>query len=264
MNRADPAALLERFDRELRRSPSFGSGDVRVERTERTTLCHGGDDDWCALLWSDLDDETADAEIARVLPRLRRLGGRHVEWKLYAHDRPADLGERLRAAGLVPGDEEAVMVAELGVLDLEPAPPDGVELRVVGTAAEVAAAVGLEERVFGGDHSHAARQLARGLEQEPPSMLGVLALAGAEPVSGGRVELPGASAFASLWGGGTLPEWRGRGIYRATVALRAGLARERGYRYLQVDALPPSRPILERLGFVRLTTTTPYTFSDGS
>ncbi|MGZ0234874.1 GNAT family N-acetyltransferase, partial [Streptomyces sp. CPS1] len=31
-------------------------------------------------------------------------------------------------------------------------------------------------------------------------------------------------------------------------------------RYLQVDASPMSRPILERLGFLPLTTTTPYLY----
>ena len=51
----------------------------------------------------------------------------------------------------------------------------------------------------------------------------------------------------------------GRGLYRATVAKRAELARERGYRWLYSDALPTSRPILERLGFVAITTTTPFT-----
>jgi low temperature requirement protein LtrA len=68
-------------------------------------------------------------------------------------------------------------------------------------------------------------------------------------------------AAVGLYGGATLPEYRGRGLYRATVAKRAALARERGYRYLQVDALPTSRPILERTGFVQLTTTTPYLVS---
>jgi GNAT superfamily N-acetyltransferase len=63
--------------------------------------------------------------------------------------------------------------------------------------------------------------------------------------------------FASLWGGGTVRAFRGRGIYRALVAHRARLAAERGFRYLQVDASAESRPILERLGFVQLTTTTP-------
>ena len=64
--------------------------------------------------------------------------------------------------------------------------------------------------------------------------------------------------FASLWGGSTLPSRRRQGIYRALVGRRATLAAERGYRYLQVDASPDSRPILERLGLRVLTTTTPY------
>ena len=57
------------------------------------------------------------------------------------------------------------------------------------------------------------------------------------------------------------PAWRGRGIYRATVAHRANLAAERGFRYLEVDASDASRPILERLGFTAVTTTTPYVWS---
>ena len=67
--------------------------------------------------------------------------------------------------------------------------------------------------------------------------------------------------FASLWGGGTLPEWRGRGIYRSLVHRRAVEARERGYSLLQVDASDDSRPILERLGMEVLTTTTPYVWT---
>ena len=64
--------------------------------------------------------------------------------------------------------------------------------------------------------------------------------------------------FASLYGGATLPEWRSRGIYRALVAARARLAAARGVRYLLVDASDDSRPILERLGFVVIGTTTPF------
>ena len=77
-------------------------------------------------------------------------------------------------------------------------------------------------------------------------------------MSGGRVDLEPGLDFAGLFGGVTLPEFRKRGLYRATVARRAEIARERGYRWLYSDALPTSRPILEKLGFVRLTTTTPY------
>ncbi len=87
----------------------------------------------------------------------------------------------------------------------------------------------------------------------------VLVLDGDEPVSAARLDLHPGTDFASLWGGGTVPAWRGRGIYRATVAHRAALARVHGARYLRTDALPTSRPILERIGFTRVGTTVPYT-----
>ncbi|MFY9860709.1 MAG: hypothetical protein WAK80_09150, partial [Candidatus Cybelea sp.] len=64
-----------------------------------------------------------------------------------------------------------------------------------------------------------------------------------------------------LYGGGTMEQHRGRGFYRATVAARARDAIDFGARYLIVDALPTSQPILENLGFVRLTDTWPCTLS---
>jgi GNAT superfamily N-acetyltransferase len=76
------------------------------------------------------------------------------------------------------------------------------------------------------------------------------------------VEFPEDSDFASLWGGGTVPDWRGRGVFRSLVAYRARLARERGYRYVQVDASDGSRPILQRLGFAKLAETTPFRLSE--
>jgi hypothetical protein len=48
---------------------------------------------------------------------------------------------------------------------------------------------------------------------------------------------------------------------RALVAYRSKLAARRGLRYVEVDASDDSRPILERLGFVPVTTTTPYIWS---
>jgi GNAT superfamily N-acetyltransferase len=97
----------------------------------------------------------------------------------------------------------------------------------------------------------------------PDTVVIVVAMAGDEPVSSARVEFGAGTDFAGLWGGGTLPRWRGRGIYRALVGYRARLAVARGYRYLQVDASPESRPILERLGFACLAETTPYVWSPG-
>ena len=67
--------------------------------------------------------------------------------------------------------------------------------------------------------------------------------------------------FAGLWGGSTVSTWRSRGIYRALIAARAQVAVARGTRYLQVDASDDSAPILRRLGFRAITTTTPYVWT---
>lgn len=171
---------------------------------------------------------------------------------------PDDLAQRLVAAGLEPQDEEAVLVAEIGELDLDAPPPAGVDVLVARDADAVAAWVEVNELVFGMRFGGVERLLLRSLSHDPQRDLGVTAYASGKPVSVGRIEFNERSEFASLWGGGTLAEWRGRGIYRATVLERARLAHDRGYRFLQVDALPTSRPILERLGFVQLTTTRPY------
>ena len=44
------------------------------------------------------------------------------------------------------------------------------------------------------------------------------------------------------------------------AAYRVALAAAQGCRYVQVDAMPPSRPILARLGFDELATTTPFMY----
>lgn len=89
----------------------------------------------------------------------------------------------------------------------------------------------------------------------------VVAEAGETVVSAGWVRYVPGTGFATLWGGSTLEGWRRRGVYRALVVHRARLAAQRGRTLLQVDASDDSRPILERLGLVPVTTTTPYIYT---
>ncbi len=119
--------------------------------------------------------------------------------------------------------------------------------------------VQVHDEAFGGEHDTLRARLLSQLENAPETMTPVLALAGERAVCASRVDFHIGTEFASLWGGGTVPEWRGRGIYRAMVGFRARLAAARGYRYLRTDAMPTSEPILRRLGFERLTTTVPFT-----
>ena len=215
----DLPEILELFDEQMRRKPADADGFLSGEN-------------WSAVLWPP-----ADGDVAPLIARMREQSG-WVEWKYYSHD-GHKLREKLLAAGLEPEDEETVVVAEAASI---PPPPGDVELR-----EDADVLVELAKTVFGRDHGPL-----------PPDAVAVVAYVDGKPVSGGRVDLDPGVEFAGLFGGLTLPEFRGRGLYRATVARRAELAREAGYRWLYVDALPTSRPILERLGFVKLTTTTPY------
>jgi hypothetical protein len=211
--------VLARFDEQMRSNAADEDG-----------LYVG--DGWSAVL-------AVPPDIDRALSRLRELPA-HAEWKLYGHD-PPHIQERLRAAGLEPDEEEAVLVAEASSI-----PPPELEVTVARTP-ELAAAFGeLAGRIFGDPTPGVPRDLLRALEEDEPTRLATVVLVDGVAVSGGR------------------------GFYRATVAERARLARERGLRWLYVDALPTSRPILERLGFRQITTTTPWTwptsasFADGS
>jgi ribosomal protein S18 acetylase RimI-like enzyme len=79
-------------------------------------------------------------------------------------------------------------------------------------------------------------------------------------ISAGWIRFGADRTFGTIWGGATDPGFRRRGIYEALVTYRAQVAARRGRNLLQVDASDDSRPILERLGFVALTTTTPFVF----
>lgn len=121
----------------------------------------------------------------------------------------------------------------------------------------------VHDEVLGGSHQAIGQKVLRGLGAHPPSVAAVIAVTADTAVSAGRVGFPTGSDFASLWGGGTLPAWRGGGIFRALVAHRAALARDRGYQYPQVDASSERRPILQRLGFAEMAKTTPYRYARG-
>jgi ribosomal protein S18 acetylase RimI-like enzyme len=251
----DSQAVLAAFDEQIRRRPQ-ADAHTQVEREDGVVRSVSTGDGWSGVTWSDLDAMSADAVITAQISRFAQLA-LPWEWKHYSYDRPADLPDRLLAAGFTPEPAEALLVAEIADLALEVPPPEGVGLLPVVDEAGVDAVVRVHDEVFGGEHP-AMRALLHGIRQHPAAVAAVVAMAGETPIAAGRMEFHIGTDFASLWGGGTLPAWRGRGVFRSLVAHRAALAAARGFRYLQVDASPDSRPILKRLGFVELATTTPF------
>ncbi|MEU2737279.1 GNAT family N-acetyltransferase [Streptomyces sp. NPDC007095] len=255
----DHVAVLALFDRDMREDARPDSPGARVERVDKVVRQVGTEQGWNGVIWSDLDESIADAAIAEQMRYFGELG-REFEWKLYGHDKPEDLGKRLRAAGFVAQPEETLMIAELGDLALDAQPPEGVRLLPVTDRAGVDLVADVHEQAFGTDSTRMRHQLLAQLTGDEDNVVAVVALAGDVPVSAARMEMVPGTRFAGLWGGGTIDSWRRRGIYRALVAHRARVAAERGYRYVQVDATSQSRPVLARLGFEPLTTTTPYVY----
>jgi GNAT superfamily N-acetyltransferase len=256
----DQAAALASFD-EHRKAELTSMTGGRFERVGAVVRCVGAEPgDWSGIVWADLDDATAEEVIAEQIRYFAGLG-RRFEWKYYTHDRPGDLPDRLHRAGFEPGEPEALMVAEVTDIPADLAPPQDIRIVPVTDAGGVRLLVAVHDEVFGEDHTAFGHALLRRLESEPEAVTPVLAMAGEVPVCGARIDFHPGTEFASLWGGGTLPAWRGKGIYGAMVGYRARLAAERGFRYLYVDAMPPSEPILGRLGFVKLSTTVPYPLS---
>ena len=209
-----------------------------------------------------LEEAGLDELIARQVQVFAERGER-FEWKLHGHDLPKDLPERLRAAGFVPEEKETVVIAPAADIAGEAPLPEGVTLREVTGRADLERIAALEDAVWG--HEEPRSWLVDMLESEravdPEGLTIVVAEADTTVVCAAWIRFEGETEFATLWGGATLPNWRRRGIYRATVAYRASLADARGFRYLETDASDDSRPILERLGFTAVTTTTPYVWS---
>ena len=235
----------------MREDPPIWPG-VRLERTPSIVRVVGEE---CNVLFSRLDASTADAEVAAQAEFFRR-NGHEVEWKLYGHDQPPDLPAILQRHGFVPDPPETLVALDLQEVADWGEPPKGLDIRRVLTPADLKTAIDVSERAFRPGPGWGGFDFAPMLAD--PSFAAFVAYVDGVPVASGRAHFPSGKQFASLWGGGTDPAYRGRGVYRALVAARAELARERGFRFLTVDALETSRPILERVGFRALTSTTGY------
>jgi GNAT superfamily N-acetyltransferase len=250
------AELLALYDREMRRDPAPYPG-TRIEHGSRTVRVVGVEN---FVIYSDLNEETAPAAIAEEAEFFRGAGAA-VEWKAFGHDRPANLPRLLADARFVPDEPETIVVYDLASGVPEGTPPVGVDVRQVPDPAGWADADRVHAAAFAPD-AHPTVVRSPGWIDDPRNAMVVAYVDGA-PVASGRLEMPDGRSFAGLYGGGTAPGYRHRGIYRSLVAARATLARSRGYRFLTVDARETSRPILERLGFVPLTTTRGWVLRPG-
>lgn len=205
-----------------------------------------------------LPERIEESQVEHVLDAVRQLARRERReralWFVPEAASPAGLAQRLLALGMRPNDlpggdaRHALMVC----LQAPPPGPSGLVARPAETFAEFRAALLVVVEAFGEDEE--ARQAA---ERRAESLWPFQSSDGGQRVFvafvDGEVVAFAVARFGRtavyLQGGGTLPDHRGRGAYRALVRARWDAAVERGTPVLTVGAGEVSRPILERLGF---------------
>lgn len=258
----DKEILLAAYDDQMRGAPPNPPAGITYEQDGPLLRIVG---QFRGFVSGPRDLGVRGAELDGLIARQRDFfaaRGEAVEWKTRGHDVPADLTDRLRAAGFVPEERETVLVGSAADMAVgQPEPPQDVVLRQVTADADMHRIAALETAVWGDDMSWLAKDLIGRVAAAPDEIAVFVAEAGGEVVSAAWLVFRAGTEFAGLWGGSTLAEWRGRGIYRALVAVRAELAVTRGVKYLQVDASDDSSPILQRLGLHAVTTTTPYVWT---
>jgi GNAT superfamily N-acetyltransferase len=248
-------AILALYDEEQRINIEYpGVRKVRRPYVIRYVSEEGGPH---FILYSRLAGADVEAVIAEEQAYFGPLG--EVEWKVYGHDRPADLRERLVAHDFEVEEPEAIMVLNLREtppgLAAEPgssARTDGVAVQRLENVSQLEDVRRIEEIVWQDDFSWLTERL--GTDLATPGYLSVYAAyVDGQPACAGWIYFHANGKFADLWGGSTLLEHRGRGLYTAVLAARVQEAAARGYQFVTIDASPMSRPIVARHGFQLLT-----------
>ena len=184
------------------------------------------------------------------------------EWKLHGHDLPPDLPERLRRAGFEPEDRETIVIARVADIASPPSPPDGVTLREVTERADLNGSPPWSRwsgrMTTAGYLTGSARACRRPRRDVDRGRRGRRRRRLRPPGSGTSTEPTSPrSGAAPRCPTGAVEDLQGDRCAPGRPRRRARLPPARGRR---VRRQPPD---LERLGFVPVTTTTPFIWSPG-
>ncbi len=237
------------------------------------------------ILYNEMDN-LSPQEIEAVGERERtyfHAMGHSVEWKIFDYDLPRDLRFMLEKGGYVLEPEEAVMLLDISRIPEQlvvdggrqtrrhrPCMPGGslAPRRVTDPDDLPRILTAVQNRAFQSsfdtptpavNHPMEGELTAR-MAEDPDSMDFFVIIDKGEPVSAAWMLYFGDAPIAGLYGGATVPEYRRRGLYTSLVSARARAARDRGIRYLTVDAGKMSEPILRTLGFQKIASTWPVSY----
>jgi hypothetical protein len=246
--------ILEHYDKEQRRDLQVTG--MRREVTEKVVRHVSLSGDEGSVIYSKLNNENVAATIREQIAYFENLN-QNFEWKYYGHDKPKDLLEHLRTHGFIVEDRETLLALDLQQLPENLKQSTSHDIRLLKQTKELDDVLTVETSVWGSDQTDIITYLAENMKVQPKLLRVYVAYVDNKPASSAWMFLNEHSQFASLWGGSTIKEYRGLGLYTALVAVRAQAAIKYGNKFLTVDASPMSQPILEKLGFQFLTYTYP-------
>lgn len=180
---------------------------------------------------------------------LARGTGRPFSWWVGPASAPADLGERLVAAGLTAGESETGMWAELDG-PIAPARADGLTIRPVTTVAELADYA----EVLAANWDPPAATVRAFYAAAAPGALApdcparyLVGYAEGRAVCSAEVFL--FAGVAGVYNIATLAAFRRRGFGGAMTLATLHAARAAGYRTAVLQASADGEPVYRRLGF---------------
>lgn len=247
--------ILAHYDQDERQNAAVPGMRTEVDGPVVRLMTESEEEGMDFVIYSALDEENADREIARQVDTFSQ-SGRAFEWKTFEHDRPGNLMERLSTFGFEAGEAEALCVLELAEAPPRLLAPQTADVRRLTDPADLETVRRLLAAVWDDEFAWFVPRMESYMEGDYAAIY--TAYVAGEPASAAWSFFPPGSRFASLYGGSTLPRYRGRGLYTALVAARVQEAIRRGYQFLTIDAGDMSQPIVERQGFRLMTNTTPY------
>ena len=195
----DVAARLSAYDLQLRgKAPDPLPAGVGVEQDGplvRVLYPRGGG----FIEYRDLgglEGGDLDALIARQV-RVFSERAEEFEWKLHAHDRPADLADRLLAAGFVPEELETVVIAPVARVAGDVRLPEGVSLREIASHADLKLIAAMEQAIWQDDRGWLVDNLEAEQAADPDALTIVVAEADGAVVCAGWVRFARGTEFAT-------------------------------------------------------------------
>jgi hypothetical protein len=241
----DSREILARYDQEMRREVQApGMRREAFPDLVRLVDLNGREGN---VIYSSLAAQETDRVIREQIAYFNDLE-QNFEWKVFGHDQPADLKERLIQHGFVLEDTEALLVLDLARAPRALLGPLQHDVRSI-TADSVDDFKAVLFAVWSEHTLGLAERLIASITLQPSSVSIYVAYDNGQPVSCGWTSFNNGNQFAGLWSGSTVSDRRRQGFYTAIVAARVQEARQRGVRYVAVDAKPTSQPILQKLGF---------------